>query len=877
MTGLLTSLFFVTLLAGPARVLADGEPDTTIISSPTSISTTNTRTFEFTSTQQPASFECRIDGSPYVSCLSPFSTPPLINGSHTFEVRARNSTPLTDPTPASFTWNIMDAIPINDCDTLQLIGHDVGYPLNIAYELSNDIDCTATSEWNSGLGFDPIGDHDTPFTGLFDGKNHTINGLYINRANDQYGQQEGDENYVGLFGSVENNGAVEKLSLTNAHIKGYENVGGITGFADHATLTNLSVNVGLADNNCNPGNCIWARFGAYGGGIVGKMFHSTMKNVASGGPVKGSGVTIGGIAGMISDSSVVDLASSTSNVDGGINIGGFVGELYNSTITNVEVSGDVRVESDDHKIGNQGGGFAGYVSGSTISGSYASGNVNGMNYLGGFIGWINDNTTTISDSQASGSVQGYNEIGGFIGYSLGAQVTNSSASGVVNSDGNVVGGFVGGSYCGSSYEDSSASGAVSAQGEYVGGFTGSDANECSGSTYTNSFATGNVSGYGEVGGFIGWASNSTLTRTYARGNVNASAWQAGGLIGYSMGYGDFSTNVSQSFAMGNVSTGPDGFNAGGFVGITQGDSNVFTDVFARGSVTGSDIIGGFIGYSSAGTHVLNGYATGQITSGDRIGGFAGAAEGGTNVESSFWDKDTTGTALGGDGTPKSTAEMKNIATFTSLVTTGLTSPWDFVENVNDDNANDQIWQIVPNVNDGYPCLNWAASECTNLLTPTIESSNDLTSAEDGSLVRLDQTGCSVINDSSSIKESQLEAKDPAYEYPVGLVQFNLSGCTVGAQATIDLTFTGDYDLKSFVIRKYNPNTKAFTTLSTANSGLVLTKTTLEGKAALRATYRITDGGALDQDGQPNGEIQDPSGLALQVLGAPNTGIHFEYR
>lgn len=112
-------------------------------------------------------------------------------------------------------------------------------------------------------------------------------------------------------------------------------------------------------------------------------------------------------------------------------------------------------------------------------------------------------------------------------------------------------------------------------------------------------------------------------------------------------------------------------------------------------------------------------------------------------------------------------------------------------------------------------------------------------------------------------------KDAAYSYPVGFVGFRLTDC--GASADITLTFTGSFDPAKVVLRKYNGTTHAYTTLTSANSNVVLTQTTLAGKPALRATYTIADNGPLDQDGTA-GSIVDPVGVATLAVSAPNTGL-----
>ncbi len=51
-------------------------------------------------------FECSIDGGPFSACTSPFTTPRLRGGTHTFQVRARDAAGNVDPTPATFEFQI---------------------------------------------------------------------------------------------------------------------------------------------------------------------------------------------------------------------------------------------------------------------------------------------------------------------------------------------------------------------------------------------------------------------------------------------------------------------------------------------------------------------------------------------------------------------------------------------------------------------------------------------------------------------------------------------------------------------------------------------------------------------------------------------------
>jgi CSLREA domain-containing protein len=75
-------------------------PETTILSKPPVLTTDSTPTFEFSSDEQGSTFECQLDDGPFGTCTSPFTTPTLNSGSHTFLVRAIDPSGNVDPSPA---------------------------------------------------------------------------------------------------------------------------------------------------------------------------------------------------------------------------------------------------------------------------------------------------------------------------------------------------------------------------------------------------------------------------------------------------------------------------------------------------------------------------------------------------------------------------------------------------------------------------------------------------------------------------------------------------------------------------------------------------------------------------------------------------------
>jgi hypothetical protein len=89
-----------------ARALAySGPPSTVLSGGPAGASPTATPTFTFGASDTNVRYECSIDGGPFTPCASPYTTPVLAPGAHTFSVRALDPSGNPDPTPEtrSFT------------------------------------------------------------------------------------------------------------------------------------------------------------------------------------------------------------------------------------------------------------------------------------------------------------------------------------------------------------------------------------------------------------------------------------------------------------------------------------------------------------------------------------------------------------------------------------------------------------------------------------------------------------------------------------------------------------------------------------------------------------------------------------------------------
>ncbi|HUQ03822.1 MAG TPA: LamG-like jellyroll fold domain-containing protein [Kofleriaceae bacterium] len=82
-------------------------PDTVLDGTPPTLDNDLTATFAF-SGEAGARFECSIDGGSYADCTSPHPVP-VVDGTHTFAVRAVDAAGNLDPTPATHSW-VVDSV-----------------------------------------------------------------------------------------------------------------------------------------------------------------------------------------------------------------------------------------------------------------------------------------------------------------------------------------------------------------------------------------------------------------------------------------------------------------------------------------------------------------------------------------------------------------------------------------------------------------------------------------------------------------------------------------------------------------------------------------------------------------------------------------------
>jgi hypothetical protein len=192
--------------------------------------------------------------------------------------------------------------------------------------------------------------------------------------------------------------------------------------------------------------------------------------------------------------------------------------------------------------------------------------------------------------------------------------------------------------------------------------------------------SGNVTGNDNVGGLVGH-NGGTVSNSYYTGSLTGNE-SVGGLMGKNSG------TVSNSYSTGSV-TGDE--RVGGLVGATSG---TVSNSHSSSNVTGGVNVGGLVGENTA--TVSNSYSTGSVTGNTHVGGLVGSNFG--TVSNSFWDTQTSGQPTSSGGTGKTTAQMKDIDTFSG-------AGWDIIAVANSSTRNTgYIWNIVDDVT--YPFLNW---------------------------------------------------------------------------------------------------------------------------------------------------------------------------
>ena len=374
----------------------------------------------------------------------------------------------------------------------------------VYFKLMSDIDLTDWIEENNpSNGWQPVGASSSAFKGIFDGNNHTISGLTINRPS--------TEN-VGFFGYID--AATIKNLTVKGNVEGGTHVGGICGAAGTATFS----------------NCDFIQDGIFG--------------------IKSHGNNTGGMAGYVTGQLIVSQCSCNATILGnGDNTGGLIGCASGSVdMSNNQVKGNIK------GTGLYTGGVIGYHFGLNIVSLQkctATGSVQGNDNVGGIAGGYQRGSDEIDKCSFVGKLKGINNVGGILGYSFFPHIrhayydspsclfTNNYAIVNINASGDHIGGLIGKDE--GYYDKWSVS-------NRFGDFT--YVSICS-YEISNSYSSGSISGKNYVGGLVGYKNRGSITKCFSNTSVYGTS-HVGGIVGYGEGASDNSLTLKSNLSICNV-------------------------------------------------------------------------------------------------------------------------------------------------------------------------------------------------------------------------------------------------------------------------------------------------------------------------------------
>lgn len=276
--------------------------------------------------------------------------------------------------------------------------------------------------------------------------------LVVQNATSSLIKNELNNDYVGGFAGEIVNDSVNSISIKdlniNGNITGNNYTGGIVG-----TITNNAnsqIDIANIESNFDINS-----IGNNTGGLIGLVLNNAsgiinIENAMSTSQINANnyaGGLIGQTQNIAKGTININNLGSNGNVTGNTSIGGAFGSInsYSTGQQNINlVYSNSNVTASDNEVG----GFAGRISSSSttkvnnISKSYATGNVEGLTDVGGFVGITT--YSTYNDTFATGSTTAQKKVGSYVGEAGQTEINNSYAIGRVNaSTDEYVGGFAG--------------------------------------------------------------------------------------------------------------------------------------------------------------------------------------------------------------------------------------------------------------------------------------------------------------------------------------------------------------------------------------------------------------------------------------------------
>ena len=231
------------------------------------------------------------------------------------------------------------------------------------------------------------------YAGIFDGKGHSISGLYVNLydAPVEDSDHTSNKNCAGLFGF--HVGVTRNLGIMDSYIRGKNCVAGICAYNDAGTIQNCYSTATVCGESCL-------------GGICGRsQSNSIIENCYNAGYIYGADGSIGGICG--DNYSTIESCYNIGIIEGNSSVGGIVGESFGlgNTIWIKDCYNRGNVIGDTKDIG----GIGGYIGYSLVENCYSQATVSGNTNVGGICG--NSNKVDFQNAYYDSNLYTGNAIG----------------------------------------------------------------------------------------------------------------------------------------------------------------------------------------------------------------------------------------------------------------------------------------------------------------------------------------------------------------------------------------------------------------------------------------------------------------------------------
>ncbi len=570
------------------------------------------------------------------------------------------------------------------------------------------------------VGYVPVGTESSPFSGTFDGNNHTISGLKtlgfydneglfgyvkngsilnLNLTDVTIGNDGGTKYHGGIAGEL-NGGKIENCNV-NGWVWGNEYIGGIVGRVSGAsTISNCTTSSGSRINFNGGSDITRPRVGGIVGGVDGNgTFSVTISGCVNNAKINNANNGTYGFGGIVGYNSgqTVNISGCTNNaeINGKSETGGIIGYTDNSAIQNCTNNGVV-------KGADNVGGIVGKICAGTISACENKQEVTAVSAIGGIVGFAT--SLTINGATNSGTITGTGgQVAGIVGYSdaNGRMYGVVKNSGAINGGGMVggIGGEYHGYWCDSSnnYGSFENSGAINGgSGSAIGGITGFSDKEI-----RSAVNKGKVIGGSAVGGIAGRCqapvknsyneANIQGTVTINPGTTEVSGNPKGVYVGGIVGYTSAAATILHCYNTGNIKAcNADGTYlgssnyVGGIVGFAQADVSYCANI--RGIIEGNDYIGGIVGKSTSTINYcydVEGQRILRYVSG-RIGAITGDA--GTVDYSWAVNEKTYSASLNSTATPNPTISTRGHWLTTAFAITPLV--------IDNGSYNEKVWTDI---------------------------------------------------------------------------------------------------------------------------------------------------------------------------------------